>query len=106
MPFLCAAVTFFSLLHVILLGFALTTCNLRRNQYASALSWLVRPYYQVWRAQVVVSRSKRAVPYPILGENTFVLSESMVLTEDDGQLALMFRVGDTCVPHMHRAACR
>lgn len=47
------------------------------------------------RPQVVVSRSKRAVPYPILGENTFVLSESMVLTEDDGELALMFRVGDT-----------
>ncbi len=41
--------------------------------------------------QVVVSRSKRAVPYPILGENTLVLSESAVLTEEDGELALMFR---------------
>ena len=42
-------------------------------------------------SQLVVSRSKRAVPYPILGENTLVLSESMVLTEEDGELALMFR---------------
>jgi hypothetical protein len=46
--------------------------------------------------QVVVSRSKRTVPYPILGENTLVLSETMVLTEDKGELTLMFRVGDTC----------
>ena len=43
-----------------------------------------------------MSRSKRTVPYPILGENTLVLSETMVLTEDKGELTLMFRVGDTC----------
>lgn len=42
-------------------------------------------------SQLVVSRSKRTVPYPILGENTLVLSDSMVLTEDAGELALMFR---------------
>lgn len=46
-----------------------------------------------WAAfvQIVVSRSKRAVPYPILGENTLVLSESACLTEENGELALMFR---------------
>lgn len=44
----------------------------------------------------MVSRSKRTVPYPILGENTLVLSEAMVLTEENGELTLMFRVGDTC----------
>ena len=42
--------------------------------------------------QLVVSRAIRTVPYPLLGENTLVLSDSMVLAKDEkGTLALMFR---------------
>lgn len=43
----------------------------------------------------VVSKSLRTVPYPLLGENTMVLSDSMILAPDErGRLALMFR----CLP--------
>lgn len=42
--------------------------------------------------QLVVSRAIRTVPYPLLGENTLVLSDSMILAKDEkGDLALMFR---------------
>lgn len=42
--------------------------------------------------QLVVSRAIQTVPYPLLGENTLVLSDSMVLAKDEkGNLALMFR---------------
>ena len=40
----------------------------------------------------VVSKSLRTVPYPLLGENTMVLSDTMILSPDEkGRLALMFR---------------
>ena len=43
--------------------------------------------------QLVVSRAIQTVPYPLLGENTLVLSDSMVLARDEkGDLALMFRL--------------
>ena len=42
--------------------------------------------------QLVVSKAVRTVPYPLLGENTLVLSDSLVLAKDEnGDLALMFR---------------
>ncbi len=42
--------------------------------------------------QLVVSRAIRTVPYPLLGENTLVLSDSMVFAKDEkGNPALMFR---------------
>ena len=55
-----------------------------------------RQKYQAHRArvllQLVVTKAIRTVPYPLLGENTLVLSDSMVLAKDEkGQLALMFR---------------
>ena len=40
----------------------------------------------------VVNRALRTVPYPLLGENTLVLSDSCILAPDDeGNLSLMFR---------------
>ena len=43
----------------------------------------------------VVSKSLRTVPYPLLGENTMVLSDCMILAPDErGRLSLMFR----CIP--------
>ena len=40
----------------------------------------------------VVSKALRTVPYPLLGENTFVLSDVVILAPDeDGKLALMVR---------------
>lgn len=45
----------------------------------------------------MVGKSLRTVPYPLLGENTLVLSDSMVLAKDEnGQLALMFRWATHC----------
>lgn len=39
-----------------------------------------------------MSKAVRTVPYPLLGENTLVLSDSLVLAKDEnGDLALMFR---------------
>ena len=47
-------------------------------------------------SQLVVNRAKRTVPYPLLGENTLVLSDVMcVAPNEDGQLVLYARVGDT-----------
>lgn len=48
---------------------------------------------------LVVSKSLRTVPYPLLGENTMVLSDSMILAPDEqGRLALMFRCAAACSP--------
>ncbi|KAK9805912.1 hypothetical protein WJX73_004138 [Symbiochloris irregularis] len=44
----------------------------------------------------VVTKSLRTVPYPLLGENTLVVSDCLILAPDErGRLALMFRIGDT-----------
>jgi len=49
--------------------------------------------------QLVVSKAVRTVPYPLLGENTLVLSDSLVLAKDEnGALALMFRSSPFIVP--------
>ena len=47
-------------------------------------------------SQLVVSRSKKTVPYPLLGENTLVLSDNLcVCPNERGKLCLYCRVGDT-----------
>ncbi len=43
-------------------------------------------------SRLVASKALRTVPYPLLGENTLCIADSMVLAPDqDGRLALMFR---------------
>ena len=43
-------------------------------------------------SSAVVHRALRTVPYPLLGENTLVMSDSCILAPDDrGDLSLMFR---------------
>lgn len=45
---------------------------------------------------LVVNRAKRTVPYPLLGENTLVLSDVLCIApNEDGLLCLYCRVGDT-----------
>lgn len=39
----------------------------------------------------VVSHLSKAVPYPVLQENTLVLSNSLVVAQREGKLCLMFR---------------
>ena len=47
-------------------------------------------------SQLVVSRSKKTVPYPLLGENTLVLSDNLCVGPNEhGKLCLFCRVGDT-----------
>lgn len=47
-------------------------------------------------SQLVVTRALKTVPYPLLGENTLVLSDSLCLSDaGDGRLELAVRVGDT-----------
>lgn len=47
-------------------------------------------------SRLVVNRAKRTVPYPLLGDNTLVLSDTMCVHEDDqGRLCLTVRVADT-----------
>jgi hypothetical protein len=47
-------------------------------------------------SRIVVNRAKRTVPYPILGENTLVLSDVLCISpNEDGELVLYCRVGDT-----------
>ena len=47
-------------------------------------------------SKLVVSRSKKTVPYPLLGENTLVLSDSICVGPNEhGKLCLFCRVGDT-----------
>ena len=52
-------------------------------------------------SRAVVGRSLRCVPYPLLGENTLCVSDSLVLgTDREGAPALLVRVGDT-YPNQH-----
>lgn len=52
--------------------------------------------HPVQLSDLVVNRAKRTIPYPLLGENTLVLSDVLcVAPNEDGQLALYCRVGDT-----------
>lgn len=47
-------------------------------------------------SNLVVGRAKRTVPYPLLGENTLVLSDLLCVCPDErGRLCLFCRVGDT-----------
>ncbi|KAK9837394.1 hypothetical protein WJX84_010244 [Apatococcus fuscideae] len=47
-------------------------------------------------SRLVVANALRTVPFPLLGENTLVLSDTMCLAPDEnGHLSVMFRVGDT-----------
>ena len=47
-------------------------------------------------SKLVVNRANRTVPYPLLGENTLVLSDVLcVAPNEDGQPVLYCRVGDT-----------
>jgi len=56
-------------------------------------------------SRAVVARAARTVPYPLLGDNTLVLSDGATLARTrDGGTALMFRVGDT-YPNQHVEAC-
>lgn len=57
-------------------------------------------------SRAVVGRSARCVPYPLLGENTLCLSDSLCLSRTRGgrHVALMFRVGDT-YPNQHLEVC-
>ncbi|DBB04690.1 TPA: hypothetical protein ACH3X1_012745 [Trebouxia sp. C0004] len=43
----------------------------------------------------IVSAIPKSVPYPVLQENTLVLSNFLVVAKRNGKLSLMFRVGDT-----------
>lgn len=43
-------------------------------------------------SQLVVNRAKRTVPYPLLGDNTLVLSDCLCIAPDDrGRLCLFAR---------------
>lgn len=43
-------------------------------------------------SRLVASKALRTVPYPLLGENTLCIADSMCLAPDeDGKLALLFR---------------
>lgn len=45
---------------------------------------------------LIVNRSKKTVPYPLLGENTLVLSDVLCVSPNEsGSLCLCCRVGDT-----------
>ena len=48
-------------------------------------------------SRLVAAKALRTVPYPLLGENTLVISDSIILAPDDtGRLALMVRCVWTC----------
>ncbi|KAK9825397.1 hypothetical protein WJX81_000403 [Elliptochloris bilobata] len=52
-------------------------------------------------SRLVVGKAMRTVPYPLLGENTLAIADTLVLAPDEnGDQALMFRVGDT-YPNQH-----
>lgn len=47
-------------------------------------------------SRLVTNRAKRTVPYPLLGDNTLVVSDTMCLYRDEaGRLCLAARVADT-----------
>lgn len=47
-------------------------------------------------SSLIVNRSKRTVPYPLLGENTLTLSDVLCISPNSrGALCLYCRVGDT-----------
>lgn len=52
------------------------------------------------------SRQISTVPYPLLGENTFVVSDTACVCTVDGVLTLMWRVGDTYANQMVEAHAR
>ena len=60
--------------------------------------------------QLVVTRAKRAVPFPLLGENTLVLSDVLCVRpasgSSDGALELACRVGDVYPNQMLDATAR
>ena len=65
--------------------------------------WATLPPAALSRA--VVGRAARCVPYPLLGENTLCLSDSLCLSRTRaGRVALMVRVGDT-YPNQHLEVC-
>lgn len=50
-------------------------------------------------SRLVASKALRTVPYPLLGENTLCIADSMCLAPDeDGKLALLFRRVISCAP--------
>jgi hypothetical protein len=54
-------------------------------------------------SQLVVNRAKRTVPYPLLGENTLVLSDLLCLGPNDkGQPCLMCRSAGSRQPRRGR----
>ena len=56
---------------------------------------------------IVVNRARRTVPYPLLGENTLVLSDNLcVAPNEDGLLCLYCRVGDTYPNQMLEISAR
>ena len=58
-------------------------------------------------SQLIVSRAKKTVPYPLLGENTLVLSDVMTVEPGpDGNLILSCRVGDTYPNQMLEVTAR
>ena len=60
----------------------------------------------------VTCRPKRCIPYPLLHENTLLLSDNLVVNIVRGRLRLMFRcLGSMfpphllCEPDLHRLLC-
>lgn len=70
------------------------TCRLHDVEPLEGLEML--PVSQLSR--LVASKALRTVPYPLLGENTLCIADSMCLAPDeDGKLALLFRCAlSTC----------
>ncbi|KAK9809900.1 hypothetical protein WJX72_001263 [[Myrmecia] bisecta] len=57
-------------------------------------------------SRAVVARPKASVPYPWRMENTLVLSDMICVASRDGQLRLMFRLGDTYPNQMLEVCAR
>ena len=52
----------------------------------------------------IVSAVPKCVPYPVLQENTLVLSNFLVVGKRNGRLALMFRQAPFTACHCHDSA--